>query len=117
MLKQPFSKSQLPHDLYSRTSNHCDTGNCTLLQDKLFQANKALQLTITNLDAESECNRELELKLTAQEYQVKKLQHERNALLDEIDRYKIKLRKYMSLVRDGNNEGMGPRMRGAADTN
>lgn len=41
-------------------------------------------------------NKVLELKISEQEIQIKRIQHERNSLLDEIDKYRYKYQKYVA---------------------
>lgn len=50
-----------------------------------------------NLDSESELNKVLESKISEQELQIKRIQHERNNLLDELDKYRFKFQKYVSM--------------------
>ena len=52
------------------------------------------------------------MRVSEQENQIKRLHHERDCLLDEIDRYRAKLRKYVSLVKNGSLESLDYKSKG-----
>lgn len=90
--------SRLRRDIERKQTS--DISNETMLQDRLYQSNKALQESIMNLDLCGRANKELQEKLVRCEVVNEQLKVERQALSEQLEKYKNKLKKSMEINRN-----------------